>query len=374
MKSDKPNDANEGCVGPSSDTAGKASACEGCPNQRACATGAGKNAADPAVEEIKARLASVKHKILVLSGKGGVGKSTFSAQLAFTLANQGKQVGLLDIDICGPSIPRMLGLLGEQVHQSASGWSPVYVTDNLGVMSIGFMLPSTDDAVIWRGPKKNGLIKQFLSDVEWGELDYLIIDTPPGTSDEHISIVTYLKSAVVDGAIVITTPQEVSMDDVRKEISFCKKTGIEVLGVVENMSSIAVPLSDLLRQESNTRLYNNTGEDVTLTTIPRIQESFPELFQLSVNMPLFTSSSSSNTPSHMACKCGVPYLGGLPMDPNMLKACEEGLSLLEHFPTSPASKPFEVIANSIVKRLEDSIAIDNNESNNADGDIPMDQR
>lgn len=119
----------------------------------------------------------------------------------------------------------MLGLLGEQVHQSASGWSPVYVSDNLGVMSIGFMLPSNDDAVIWRGPRKNGLIKQFLSDVDWGELDYLIIDTPPGTSDEHISIVTYLKQAVVDGAIVITTPQEISMDDVRKEINFCKKTG-----------------------------------------------------------------------------------------------------------------------------------------------------
>lgn len=181
------------------------------------------------MEIISTRLSSVKHKILVLSGKGGVGKSTFSAQLAFTLAKDGKQVGLLDVDICGPSIPRMLGLLGEQVHQSASGWSPVYVADNLGVMSIGFMLPSQDDAVIWRGPRKNGLIKQFLSDVDWGDLDYLIIDTPPGTSDEHISIVTYLKSAGVDGAIVVTTPQEVSMDDVRKEISFCKKVGMLVI-------------------------------------------------------------------------------------------------------------------------------------------------
>lgn len=172
------------------------------------------------------RLSRIKHKILVLSGKGGVGKSTCSAQLAFTLAKQGKQVGLLDVDICGPSIPRMLGLLGHEVHQSASGWSPVYVDDNLGVMSIGFMLPSSDDAVIWRGPRKNNLIKQFLTDVDWGELDYLIIDTPPGTSDEHISIVQYLKTSNLDGAVIVTTPQEVSMSDVRKEINFCKKTGI----------------------------------------------------------------------------------------------------------------------------------------------------
>eukprot|EP01036_Dinobryon_divergens_P057031 gene57031-76150_t len=154
-----PPDTNEECVGPASSDAGKASGCAGCPNQSACASGSGQVTVDP--------------------GKGGVGKSTFSAQLAFTLAKKGKQVGLLDIDICGPSIPRMLGLLGEQVHQSATGWSPVYVTDNLGVMSIGFMLPSNDDAIIWRGPRKNGLIKQFLSDVDWGELDYLIIDTPP---------------------------------------------------------------------------------------------------------------------------------------------------------------------------------------------------
>jgi Mrp family chromosome partitioning ATPase len=118
-----------------------------------------------------------------------------------------------------------LGLMGQEVHQSASGWSPVYVDDNLGVMSIGFMLPNVDDAVIWRGPRKNGLIKQFLTDVDWGVLDYLIIDTPPGTSDEHISIVQYLKATSVDGAIIVTTPQEVAMADVRKEISFCNKTG-----------------------------------------------------------------------------------------------------------------------------------------------------
>ena len=165
--SSAPENANEGCVGPSSDSAGKASACDGCPNQSACASGAGR-VEDPAIAVVRERMSQIKHKILVLSGKGGVGKSTVSAQLAFSLAAQGFNVGLLDVDICGPSIPQMLGIVGREVHQSATGWSPVYVDDNLGVMSVAFMLPNQDDAVIWRGPRKNGLIKQFLSDVDWG--------------------------------------------------------------------------------------------------------------------------------------------------------------------------------------------------------------
>ena len=167
-------------------------------------------------------MAEVKNIVLVLSGKGGVGKSTISTQLAHTLAqNSELNIGLLDIDICGPSVPKMMGLKGQQVHQSNSGWSPVFVSENLGVMSIGFLISSDNDAVIWRGPRKNGLIKQFLTDVIWEELDYLIVDTPPGTSDEHISIVSYLKKANVAGAVIVTTPEETSLSDVRKEISFC---------------------------------------------------------------------------------------------------------------------------------------------------------
>jgi Mrp family chromosome partitioning ATPase len=255
--------ANAECVGPSSELAGKASSCAGCPNQGSCASGENKNNLVQN-DEISSKLLNVKHKLLVLSGKGGVGKSTFSAQLAFSLALQGFQVGLLDVDICGPSIPRMLGLMGHEVHQSASGWSPVYVTDNLAVMSIGFMLPSTDDAVIWRGPRKNGLIKQFLTDVLWGELDYLIIDTPPGTSDEHISLIQYLKGSGIDGAIVVTTPQEVSMADVRKELNFCKKTSINVIGLVENMHSIRIPINYALDSSSTgVRLVNKSGVDMT---------------------------------------------------------------------------------------------------------------
>jgi len=128
-----------------------------------------------------------------------------------------------------------------QVHQSGSGWSPVFVEDNLGVMSVGFLLSSPDDAVIWRGPKKNGMIKQFLRDVDWGEVDYLIVDTPPGTSDEHLSAVQYLSAARIDGAVIITTPQEVSLQDVRKEINFCHKVKLPIIGVVENMSVFICP-------------------------------------------------------------------------------------------------------------------------------------
>jgi len=265
------------------------------------------------------KLSAIKHKVLVLSGKGGVGKSTFSAQLAFTLAASGRSVGLMDIDICGPSIPRMLGLVGQKVHQSASGWSPVWLNENLGVMSIGFMLPGEDDAVIWRGPRKIGLIKQFLTDVDWGELDYLIIDTPPGTSDEHISIVQLLKEASgVDGAVVITTPQEVAMADVRKELNFCAKTELPVLGVVENMSGFLCPCC-------------GTRSDI-----------FP---------------AAGAGPAGMAASFGVPYLGALPIDPQLLAACEAGVAYAVAHPAAPGVPPFLAATTALLKVVEGDAAV-----------------
>ncbi|KAK5117221.1 cytosolic Fe-S cluster assembly factor nbp35, partial [Cryomyces antarcticus] len=128
-------------------------------------------------------------------------------------SNPASTVGIMDTDICGPSIPKMMGVEQEAIHVSNGGWSPVWVSENLCAMSVQFMLPNRDDAVIWRGPKKNGLIKQFLMDVEWGELDFLVVDTPPGTSDEHLSVNSYLKESGVDGAVLVTTPQEVSLLD-----------------------------------------------------------------------------------------------------------------------------------------------------------------
>ncbi len=147
------------CPGTESENAGKSSACAGCPNQQACQEA--PKGPDPDVEVITKRMESIKHKILVLSGKGGVGKSTFSSQLSFAFAAGDAQVGLLDIDICGPSIPKIVGLEGEQIHSSSMGWSPVYVHDNLAVMSVGFLLSNPDDAVIWRGPKKNGTVLPY---------------------------------------------------------------------------------------------------------------------------------------------------------------------------------------------------------------------
>uniref|UniRef100_A0A8I5ZU76 NUBP iron-sulfur cluster assembly factor 2 n=1 Tax=Rattus norvegicus TaxID=10116 RepID=A0A8I5ZU76_RAT len=188
-------------------------------------------------------LAGVRHIILVLSGKGGVGKSTISTELALALRHQGKKVGILDVDLCGPSIPHMLHAQGKAVHQCDSGWVPVFVDQeqSISLMSVGFLLENPDEAVVWRGPKKHALIKQFVSDVAWGELDYLVVDTPPGTSDEHMATVEALRPYKPLGALVVTTPQAVSIGDVRRELTFCKKTGLQVIGVIENMSGFACP-------------------------------------------------------------------------------------------------------------------------------------
>lgn len=306
-----PENANEHCPGVESTDAGKASACAGCPNQNVWASGEA-NQVDPAVAEIAQKFASIKHKILVLSGKGGVGKSTFSSQLAHTLAlDENVNVGLLDIDICGPSIPRMMGLEGQEIHQSNEGWSPVYVEDNLAVMSVGFLLPDKNDAVIWRGPRKNGLIKQFLTDVVWDNLDYLIIDTPPGTSDEHISIIKYLKDAQLDGAVIITTPQEVALLDVRKEVSFCYKTGTPILGVVENMSGFICPSCKCESQ------------------------IFPPV------------SGGAKT---MCDEMKWELLGQIPLDPNLLLSTEGGTCFYKENSESPTSIAIKQIVDSLIEK------------------------
>ena len=307
-----PDNAPEHCPGTDSQEAGKADSCAGCPNQQICATT--PKGPDPDMPFIRERMATVKHKILVMSGKGGVGKSTLSSQLAWGLSiEEEDQIGLMDVDICGPSIPRMLGCLGEEIHSSGDGWSPVYVSDNLGVMSIGFMLPNADDAVIWRGPKKNGLIKQFLKDVDWGELDYLIVDTPPGTSDEHLSVSQYLKESGIDGAVIVTTPQEVALLDVRKEIDFCNKAGINILGIIENMSGFVCP--------------SCTHES-----------------------KIFKATTGGG--AKLASELGLAFLGEVPLDPRIGKACDMGLSFVDEEPNSPATKAIMDIVGKIRKLVE----------------------
>ncbi|KAI0108576.1 cytosolic Fe-S cluster assembly factor CFD1 [Nemania sp. FL0031] len=198
-------------------------------------------------------LAKIKHIVLVLSGKGGVGKSSITTQLALSLSLSGHSVGVLDVDLTGPSMPRMFNIEDAKVTQAPGGWLPVPVhaadpekgVGELRCMSLGFLLRGRGDAVVWRGPKKTAMIRQFLSDVLWGEMDYLLIDTPPGTSDEHISLAeTLLKETrpgQVAGAVVVTTPQAVATADVRKELNFCVKTSIAVLGVIENMAGFVCP-------------------------------------------------------------------------------------------------------------------------------------
>ncbi|KAG0707525.1 P-loop containing nucleoside triphosphate hydrolase protein [Suillus ampliporus] len=194
-----------------------------------------------AVQEtpVSRRLKSVKHVIIVCSGKGGVGKSSVSAQLALSLhaSSPNARVGILDVDLTGPSIPRMLGLDGHGVHQSSDGWVPV-----LACMSVGFLLKKKGDSVVWRGPKKNAMIRQFLSDVRWGDLDYLVVDTPPGTSDEHISLIEHLAPVHSRlSAVIVTTPQAVALLDAMKCLSFTRAVALPVLGLIENMSGYVCP-------------------------------------------------------------------------------------------------------------------------------------
>lgn len=324
-----PENAPAHCPGTESEDAGKASACDGCPNQSVCAST--PKGPDPDLPRIAERMKRVKRKILIMSGKGGVGKSTFTSMLGWACAQEkAKQTAIMDIDICGPSIPTILGLSNASIHTSSTGWSPVYVSDNFCAMSIGFLLPSATSAVIWRGPKKNGLIKQFLLDVDWtggleededeGEskskdeplLDYMLIDTPPGTSDEHLSIVSLLRdSGGLDGAVLLTTPQEVSLQDVRKEISFCRKVNVPILGIVENMAGFVCPSchgrSDIF--------YPSTGGAKALCE-----------------------------------ELNIPFLGSVPLDPRIGRCCDLGESFVDEYPDSPASRAYMDVIDQI-KRM-----------------------
>ena len=322
----------EHCPGPESDQAGKEDACAGCPNQQICASA--PKGPDPDIAIITERLKGVRHKVLVLSGKGGVGKSTVSAMLAQAFSglvdgneqhsNGGDHaknhkseitVGLMDTDLCGPSIPRML--LGESntantIHTTSTGWSPVWASDTLAVMSIQFMLPDQDSAVIWRGPKKNGLIKRFLKDVEWGDLDLLVVDTPPGTSDEHLSVNSFLSASGVDGAILVTTPQEVALLDVRRELDFCRKAGIRIIGVVENMAGFVCP--------------NCHGES--------------QIFR-----------PTTGGARKLCDEESIPFLGSVPLDPRIGMACDYGENFLDAFPDSPAAKQYHSVVEGIAASI-----------------------
>lgn len=308
-------------------------------------------------------LDSVKHIVLVLSGKGGVGKSSVTTQLALTLvAKYGYKVGVLDIDLTGPSAPRMFGLEGRQVHQSTAGWVPVYCQPapstspaavngkqgSLAVMSLGFLLQQRGDAVVWRGPKKTAMIRQLLTDMVWGDLDYLLIDTPPGTSDEHISIAEALRNAAnPEGAVLVTTPQDIATADVRKELSFCKKVGFEVLGVVENMSGYVCPHCS----ECSNIFSKGGGQKLAQ------QFSLPFLGSVPIdpNFVMLIESQKSNKIGEEAKGEGEGQIGG-----------EKEVSLVDKYASTSSLYPiFSQIVENLVKQTDPTKP----ETNNLDSHI-----
>ncbi|MCB9477638.1 MAG: Mrp/NBP35 family ATP-binding protein [Deltaproteobacteria bacterium] len=240
-------------------------------------------------------LRHVRHKLLVMSGKGGVGKTTVAVNLATALAKAGHRVGLMDIDLHGPSVPYMLGLQDKLIRQEDDKVYPVEYMPNLKVLSIANLMELGDNAIIWRGPLKIGAIRQFLADIDWGELDYMVIDSPPGTGDEPL---TTAQTFTGVQAVVVTTPQEISLADVRKSISFCRKVQMPVLGVVENMSG-----------------------------------------------PIFGKGGGEKLAKDM----GLTFLGSLPMDGEVVKAADEGRPYMALHEDSEVGKAFMAIAEQVNK-------------------------
>lgn len=255
--------------------------------------------------QLAGRMHDIRHKILVLSGKGGVGKSTVAVNLAFALHGAGEKVGLLDVDIHGPSVPKMLGLEHVSARSSGRGIVPVEPLPGFKVMSIGFLLANPSDAVVWRGPLKHHTIRQFLKDVEWGELDYLIIDSPPGTGDEPLSVAQSIPDA--DGAVLVTTPQQVAITDVRKCVTFCRNVNLPVLGVLENMSGLTCP---------------HCGARV-------------ELF-------------STGGGRQMAEEMEVAFLGAVPLDPRIVASGDSGSPFLSSCADSEAAQAFAAVVRHLI--------------------------
>jgi ATP-binding protein involved in chromosome partitioning len=268
---------------------------------------------------IATTLNSIRNRLLIFSGKGGVGKSTVATNLALALSEKKLKVGLLDIDIHGPNLAKMLGKENEKLSTTGNDKIlPVFVTENLCLVSMAFLLQDRDTPVIWRGPLKMKMIQQFLGDVMWGNLDWLIIDSPPGTGDEPLSIAQLIPAA---GAVVVTTPQEVSLLDSRKAINFARKLNLKIHGVVENMSGLLCP---------------HCGKQIDL-----FKTGGGEL---------------------VAQEFRVPFLGRIPIDPRMVESGDEGLPFILQYPESHAAKAF----SSVVEKVLGEVGIEttNNESLN----------
>ncbi|MCG7845084.1 MAG: Mrp/NBP35 family ATP-binding protein [Methanomassiliicoccales archaeon] len=261
---------------------------------------------------LKKSMARIKHKIIVMSGKGGVGKSTVSVNLATALAMRGYDVGILDADIHGPNIPKMLHIEDGQVMSDEDGLMPVLVPPHMKVMSMAFLLQDPDTPVVWRGPIKMGALRQFLAEVKWGELDFLIVDLPPGTGDEPLTIGQLIEDA--DGAVIVTTPQDVALLDSRKTVTFAKELKLTVLGIVENMSGLICPHC------------HNT-------------------------IDLFKVGGGERAAEQM----GVPFLGRVPLDPDVVLGGDDGIPIVLKDKDNPASKAFEEMVERILAKVNGGV-------------------
>ncbi|HUU75876.1 MAG TPA: Mrp/NBP35 family ATP-binding protein [Methanoregulaceae archaeon] len=283
------------------------SGCEGCPSAQTCDSAKGPSAQPRGLPE-KAKI-DVDHVVLVLSGKGGVGKSTVSVNLAFALSSHGFKVGLLDLDIHGPNVPKMLGIEEHKLLTTGTLIEPVHVTGNLSVVSMAFLLPDKSTPVIWRGPMKMSAIGQFLAEVNWGELNYLVVDLPPGTGDEALSIVQLAPN--VRGAVIVTTPQEVATMDALKAAKFIEQLQIPIIGIVENMSGMLCP---------------HCNEEIDL----------------------FGKGGGKK----IAEELGVPFLGSIPLDPEMRKAGDEGRPFIIRHQDNPSWKKVDQVMEEMVRVVE----------------------
>lgn len=278
--------------------------CSSCSSAAGCNTDEKKQHAKKRLDE---RLSKIKYKIMVMSGKGGVGKSTVSVSLASALHALGYSVGILDADIHGPNVPKMFGMTQKGVVSGENGLVPFEAADGLKVMSVAFLLENDDDAIIWRAPVKHGMIEQFVSDVDWGELDFIIIDLPPGTGDEPLSVAHIIGG--VDGAVIVTTPQEVALLDSRKSVTFARKLNIPILGIVENMSGMVCP---------------HCGETVDL----------------------FKSGGGEKAASEM----DVNFLGKVPIDPMVVVQGDSGKPYVLEVKDTPTALAFRKIAENVAKQ------------------------
>ena len=262
-------------------------------------------------DQIKQRMSKIKHKIAIISGKGGVGKSLVTVNLATGLARNGRKgkIAILDADLTGPCIPKMMGLKGRKLDLGPAGIQPSLGPEDIGVVSMDFLLPSDNAPVIWRGPLKMGAIRQFLEEVNWGDMDYLLVDLPPGTGDESLNILQLLPE--MDGVVIVTIPSEVSQAVVKKAVTFARKMNVPILGIVENMSGMPCP---------------HCGEIIEV----------------------FSRGGGAKVSKEM----DVELLGSIPLDPQVAADSDEGIPFIVKHPDSPAAKAFTQIIKKIEKKVE----------------------